>query len=112
MKNYQEDFDFYIIDQDSNHTIDLPHYIKTIKDPQGELFNYFRVMSTPHAMLIETDGTVFFSGNYNNKNGLCGPTDIQWSAPAIALKFLYNQSDPPIFPAYQLLPTGCELSKL
>lgn len=118
ISKYQNDFDFYLIDQSSQpkqkirQELGLPSFLQIIPDPNGELFDYFNIRSTPHALILQPNGSIYFNGNYNNQNGLCGPTDIQWSAPAIALKFLKNHSNPPIFPTYQLVPKGCEISKL
>ena len=113
ISEYKEEVNFYIINGsslDSQRLRDkyhLPIHVQILDDAAGIIAQTLRVKSSPYALLTTADKSLFFGGNYQSKNGLCGANEIIWSAPAIALKFLTEQKNPPIFPSHQLDFIGC-----
>ena len=115
-KRYNQEVDFYIVNNslEGAATIrtkyDIPSEVEIIDDIKGEVGRVLNVKSQPYALIATTENHLYFGGNYNNKNGLCGAGDIIWSSPAVALKFLVEQKQPPLFPTYQLSFLGCEIA--
>ncbi len=115
LPDFQRSFEMYLIVagdvtvQDLKRKYDLPTYIKVINDPTRQLFDELGVKATPQAMIIETDQKVLFRGNYSNGNGLCAPSNIKYSAPAIALLKRSRDKPLPFFPTYQTQQWGCKL---
>ncbi len=115
---YEDKVDFYIVNNSSANAntirskYNIPNKVNMIDDKKGELSQMLHVKSQPYALIATRENQLFFGGNYNNKNGLCGAGDIIWSSPAVALKFLVERKQqPPLFPAYQLSFLGCEVAK-
>ena len=112
-EKYADVANFYIIcdSKESAAYLDriqsISSKVKIIEDGSHKISQSLNVKSLPYALIINTDKTLFFGGNYNNKNGLCGPSDIIWSSPALALKFLSEQKKLPLFPDHQLAFVGC-----
>lgn len=86
----------------------LPSHVRLIQDPDFSLANSMGIVSTPYAAIIESKGTLYFRGNYLMSTGICGPTNISTSAPALALSRIEKESEAPIFPSYQTLAWGCQ----
>lgn len=113
---YKEQYDFYVIDEsglgsDLLHSrYDLPAYMMVIDDVKHQLSQQMGVYTTPHAFVLNGDRQLYFSGNYNNQFGICGAGDIGSSAPAIAMRFLSEGNQAPIFPTYQTSFTGCTIN--
>jgi len=113
MEDYKEDFNFYIINlSESTHEAfkrkhKLPDYVKVIDDPKKEIADRHQVASTPFASIVNQEGKMIFRGNYSNENGLCGPSDIKWSAPSVALKFIAQNNTPPALPSNHFRFSGC-----
>lgn len=114
--DFKDDFNFYIINKStlSAHELkrkyNLPSYYQIIEDEKGVIMRSLNILTVPHSLIVNVDNTLYFSGNYMNQNGLCGPMDIKWSAPAIALKFLSKENNPPLFPSYQRNFRGCQIN--
>ena len=110
---YPEEVSFFIINNsrvEANELktkYNLHHKLEVIQDPKGTIAQKLNVSSTPYALISSDDQHLFFGGNYNNKNGLCGAGDIIWSSPAVALRALMKNQQPPWFPSYQLDFRGC-----
>jgi hypothetical protein len=64
------------------------------------------VYSTPQAVLINTDNTLYYRGNYN-RSRYC--TDKKTNYAQLALESLINQRRSPSFDAYALKAYGCQL---
>lgn len=115
---YDEDVMFFIINdgelgsESLREKYDLPKSVTIIDDSEQEIAHKMRVKSLPYALISTADNRLFFGGNYNGKNGLCGSAEIIWSAPAVALRFLTNNQNPPLFPGYQLDFLGCSIKDL
>ncbi len=109
--------DFYIINVSNlssevlRKKYDVPAFVKIIHDPSAQVAAQLNVVSSPYALVISQDQTLFFGGNYNNKNGLCGANEINRSSPAIALDFLLKNNNPPLFPNHQLSFSGCSINQ-
>lgn len=112
---YRNHFDFYVVkigslsNEEFSHKYNLPSYIKIISDTESDVASKHKVVATPYALILTKEGQLIFKGNYTNQNGLCGPNDIKWSAPAIAMKFISQSNKPPIFPPRQTRFWGCEI---
>lgn len=113
ISKYDADVRFFVVNVSalqSEHLrkkYDLPAQVQIVDDPGGKLAGSLHVKSLPYALISRSDRRLFFGGNYNNKNGLCGSSEIIWSSPAVALKFLIKNQPPPLFPDYQLDFVGC-----
>jgi len=116
ISEYEEEVNFYVINGSSlesqrlRNKYDLPVQVKILDDATGIIAQTLKVKSLPYALITTAEKTLFFGGNYQSKNGLCGANEISWSAPAIALKFLTEQKNPPIFPSHQLDFIGCGIN--
>ncbi|WP_462249267.1 hypothetical protein [Ekhidna sp.] len=110
---YGSHVNFYIVNSSSIDAVslrnkyDIPSSVQIVNDATATLTKSLHVKSLPYALIANSEQRLFFGGNYNNQNGLCGSGEIIWSSPAVALKFLINQQQPPIFPSYQLNFVGC-----
>ncbi len=111
---YQDICDFYLINQSNYRQQDLrsdyslSEHLTIVDDSDHRISKKLEIASTPHVLILD-DSKLYFSGNYNNANGLCGATNIQQSAPAVALNFLSRSNQPPLFANYQVAFTGCEI---
>ncbi len=113
VSKYGSSVNFYIVNSSSIDAImlrnkyNIPQWVQIVNDEGAKLTKSLHVKSLPYALIANSEQRLFFGGNYNNQNGLCGSGEIIWSSPAVALKFLINQQQPPIFPSYQLNFVGC-----
>ena len=112
---YREKCAFYILVTDDidpeafRKEYSLPSFVHVVPNVSREVFTQYGVTATPHAMITLDDNTLYFQGNYTLNNGLCGATNINQSAPAIALRFVSNNKPSPLFPQYQQSNWGCHL---
>lgn len=110
---YENEVDFFIVNvsdleaSELRDKYEIPTEVKIIQDQEGLVTNTLNVKSLPYALISTSDQRLFFGGNYNGKNGLCGSNEIIWSSPAVALKFLVKHQQPPLFPSHQLSFLGC-----
>ncbi len=113
ISTYQEQVNFYIINSSAISSEQLrkkygiPDQVQILDDSSGFIAQSLEVKSLPYALIVTKDQELYFGGNYNNKNGLCGADEIIWSSPAVALNFLQEQKNPPLFPDHQLDFIGC-----
>ncbi len=63
----------------------VPRHMKFLYDSTGQIARKCGVGSTPQAAIIDADQSLYFVGDYSLDNSLCGPANIQYSGPAIAL---------------------------
>ena len=113
IEDYKDQVNFYIINGSSldsrrlKEKYNLPHYVQVKDDAKGLIARSLQVKTSPYALIATENKSLFFGGNYQGKNGLCGANEITWSSPAVALKFLLEQKQPPLFPSHQLDFIGC-----
>ncbi len=113
MKQYQSTCDFYVVVSGDVSIDDLrdeyaiPNTVRII-DMETKALKRLGVFTTPHALIVEANDRLYFQGNYTLNNGLCGPTNIESSAPATALRFITQNKPSPFFPAQQLNNWGCQ----
>lgn len=119
-KNYKDNFRFLVVVM-GEHSIEflatfkdkfsVPDFVDLVADKSCSIAKACGVYSTPQAIILNTDQTLYFRGNYNSSNGLCTPTNVGTSSPAVAIRYKINNAPSPNFPSYMLLPWGCELSE-
>ncbi len=82
IQKHKEEVAFYIINiseltsEDLRKKYDLPHHVNIIHDPNARVAKELHVVSSPYALVVNQDRKLFFGGNYNTKNGLCGANEI------------------------------------
>lgn len=116
---YENEFDFFVVIMgDHNQTyidkfkgeFEVPDFVVLISDKECRIAKKSGVFSTPQAIIVNVDKTLYFRGNYNSETGLCTPANIGSSSPAVAIRYKINNAPAPKFPPYMILPWGCELS--
>ena len=117
-KKYKKSFSFYVVvsgEHDQNFIdtfktkFQVPEFVRLISDKSCTVAKECGVYSTPQAVIINPNHTLYFRGNYNSQTGLCTPANIGNSSPAIAIRYKINDSPSPNFPPYMVQPWGCEL---
>ena len=115
-KHYQEVCEYIVVNASNleaaalRQEYQLPSYIQIIDDSDHVLTNRLKVVTTPHALIVNTDNQLLFTGNYSDGSGLCGANTIRNSAPAVALRFLASNHQTPLFSPYQIAFTGCPIN--
>ncbi|MDB4297676.1 hypothetical protein N9901_02860 [Flavobacteriaceae bacterium] len=87
----------------------IPSFVKFVTKGANKLAKNCGVLTTPHAVVVTNSSTLYFSGNYNSKTGLCTSSNISVSAPATALLFYKQGIDTPLFPSFLTNPWGCAI---
>lgn len=111
IETYKDDIDFKIVVLNENKTYNAPEiqekynitvpilFEKMIADSCG-------VYSTPQAVIIKTDQTLYYRGNYN-KSRYCTSKESEYAR--IAIDSLLNYNPDPEFNPYALKAYGCTL---
>ncbi|MCU0382445.1 MAG: hypothetical protein MUF68_00130 [Cyclobacteriaceae bacterium] len=112
LRKHKTEFDFYAIipayadlDKAKKYFTDLP--ITVLQDnAQQSLTSAFGVYATPQAVVLTTNATVFYKGNYN-KARYCTQKESNYAQ--IAMQALLAGKQPPVFNAMATTAYGCTL---
>ena len=99
-----------LTERDLRKAYQLPESVSIFQDSNFELTQQLNVPTTPHVLIIDRNQSLYFTGNYSDGSGLCSATSIYSSAPAVALRFLASNNQPPLFTNYQVSFTGCPIN--
>jgi hypothetical protein len=80
--------------------------IETVTDSTGEIARACGVISTPQAVLLDTDRRLFYRGNYNLER-YCDSPDTEFAR--IAIEALLSGKPCPAFPRAAAIAYGCAL---
>ncbi|MCB1178604.1 MAG: redoxin domain-containing protein [Leptospiraceae bacterium] len=110
-RNFKDRVDFVIIIQDESNFkkdffskwgLSLPY----IKDIGGKIAKAYGVYSTPQAVILDSNGKLYYRGNYN-RSRFCGLKDSEYAR--IALESLIREEKLPSLPSLAKIAYGCEL---
>lgn len=112
-RKYSKDFNFYCVippNSDLAWTKDLVEIsdIKIIIDHNKRLANKCGVYSTPQAVILKTDASIYYKGNYN-KGRYCTVKSSNYAETA--LMALQQGKSLPKMGHFALIPYGCEYNK-
>ena len=114
IKQYGQEVDFYALIQDDGYpqkAIERFHEYKmnvqAMFDANGKLAKACGVYSTPQAVLLQPNGSIFYRGNYN-KSRYCTQPNTNYAQLALEA-LLAGKSKPPAFPASATTAYGCQL---
>ncbi len=85
---------------------DLGLGMEAVVDTSGEIARRCGVYSTPQAVLLDTEGALYYRGNYNLTR-YCSNKDTEFVR--IALDSLVKSAPSPHFPDVATISYGCEL---
>ncbi len=86
----------------------LPAGVAMVHDKEAVIAKSFDVQRTPHAILFDT-GETRFRGNYVVNGIICGPYNMEYSAPAIALKYYTTGRSIPLFKLQSDTGAACKI---
>jgi len=115
LPDFQDKLFFYVVctsdinSEKFRKKYQIPDFVNILPDTEQNIVKSCGVYTTPHAVLIDENKRLYFSGNYNSQTGLCSPNNISNSAPAMALLFFSKQADYPIFPPFLVRAWGCPI---
>lgn len=114
VQQYSKAVDFRVVLQYSTDTLTVRGMLgqqgvelPIIIDTQEALAKRCGVYSTPQAVILQNDATLFYRGNYN-RSRYC--TDPQTSYAQLALAALVKGENPPQFAQLATTAYGCELA--
>ncbi|UXX78728.1 hypothetical protein N7E81_15315 [Reichenbachiella carrageenanivorans] len=109
---FANDVDFVVVIPEGAEMSDAVDYfdgkIQVMEDVGDKLANGFGVYSTPQAVIVNTDGKLYFRGNYN-KARYC--TDAMSNFAQMALDSLMSNKPAPKFGPLATVSYGCGLPK-
>lgn len=112
VREHSDEASFYVILQGENASeaekdfrrYDLP--VEVIFDSRKKIANSCGVYSTPQALVLKADGSLYFRGNYN-KSRYCTLPGTNYAE--IALRQAVRGYPPPSFEPAAYISYGCEL---
>lgn len=112
VKEYSKEIDFYIVIPSDEHLNGVAEQfnnaIPVIADPDGKLANSCGVYSTPQAVIIDTNGKLYYRGNYN-KARYC--TNMSSNYAQLAINSLLAGKPAPHLGILSTTSYGCELGE-
>lgn len=112
VKKYKQEIDFYIVipsDEGLEEVAEeFNNTIPVFADADEELAKACGVYSTPQAVLIDTNGKLYYRGNYN-KARYC--TNISSNYAQLAIDSLLANKPAPSFGTLSTTTYGCELNE-